>query len=710
MLTFNLINVSLTAVKYEPSVTAIGRLGPTPAAAAAAPEELIVPWRDLQEHPPLFALLSWHTRLSEFGGRAAAMEALAAWATSPPAISVKFVTGEGGVGKSRLGAELASRLQREGWAAGFVDLRSAQAFPCRKAGTLLVVDYPEEHRDGVAELLRDLAGLGRVGRIRVLFLTRRPVAAWEQVVTDCHAGTVVDLQPVDLGGLDPSSAHRLYNSALEAAAQHFTTAPPPLSEEVITAWLQEAPANDRALFLVALAVHSARHPDEAVVKYTSKEVMEALVQRELERLRPIAEDLEIEDYALARLLAMAAIADRLPLPRIQELAQDATLHLGFPAGTDVRKVLQQAGLLIEDLAYAPKPDIGAAAFVVTVLGERPETAPELVWAALQGDLEGSLERFARLSHDAEVVLGIHTHRLRAWLGAAVTGSMERCTQIRKIVFHAKPPLGWGDAAVEVGRTLLAHADRKEDKAEILINWSNHLDTVGDAPGALAASAEAVAIFRCLAAAAPTRYEPDLAVSLNNWANRLAEVGAPGALTASAEAVAIQRRLAAAVPARHEPVLAICLTVWANRLAEVGDAPGALAAIAEAVAILRRLAAAAPARYEPDLAMSLNNWANYLAAVGDAPGALAASTEAVAIRRRLAAVAPARYEPDLAKSLGTLGLALRSTGDLRKAKAAFQEAIERIRSYVEQSPPSSPHHKLLAAHEAELQKTDNMIGG
>jgi tetratricopeptide (TPR) repeat protein len=129
-----------------------------------------------------------------------------------------------------------------------------------------------------------------------------------------------------------------------------------------------------------------------------------------------------------------------------------------------------------------------------------------------------------------------------------------------------------------------------------------------------------------------------------------------------------------------------------------------------VAIFRRLAAAAPARYEPDLAMSLNNWANHLLAVWDAYGALAASTEAVTLYRRLTAAAPVRYEPALANSLGALGLAFRSTGDFRKAKAVFQEAIERIRSHAEQSPPSSPHHKLLATLEAELQKTDDMILG
>lgn len=84
---------------------------------------------------------------------------LEAWALSEPEISIKFITGEGGAGKSRLVAEFADSLSRRKWAAGFVDLRKPKAYPLGKKGTLFVIDYPEENRDGVAELLRDLAAL-----------------------------------------------------------------------------------------------------------------------------------------------------------------------------------------------------------------------------------------------------------------------------------------------------------------------------------------------------------------------------------------------------------------------------------------------------------------------------------------------------------------------------------------------------------------------
>ena len=77
-----------------------------------------------------------------------------------------------------------------------------------------------------------------------------------------------------------------------------------------------------------------------------------------------------------------------------------------------------------------------------------------------------------------------------------------------------------------------------------------------------------------------------------------------------------RRLAAANPAAHEPDLAMSLNNLSNRLAEAGRREQeALTAINDAVTIRRRLAAANPAAYEPDLASSLNNLSIRLAEAG-----------------------------------------------------------------------------------------------
>ena len=83
------------------------------------------------------------------------------------------------------------------------------------------------------------------------------------------------------------------------------------------------------------------------------------------------------------------------------------------------------------------------------------------------------------------------------------------------------------------------------------------------------------IYRRLAEASPAAFLPDLATSLNNLSNRLAEAGRPGggAGRRSAKPSSIYRRLAEANPAAFLPDLATSLNNLSNRLAEAGDRDG-----------------------------------------------------------------------------------------------------------------------------------------
>jgi len=642
----------------------------------------------------LFSLLSWHTRISEFAGRDDEMDKLKEWATSDYPVWVKFVVGDGGVGKSRLGAEFAKTMQKENWAAGFVDLRNAQAFPMKKAGTLLVIDYPEEHVSRVKELLKDLTHIGLDGRLRVLFLTRRSPDNWGEVISAANARNIVDTHPVTLGRLDVQSAKVVYDTTVREAdkeLQQYSASglgPAPIPEEAMADWLKLAPENDRALFIMAAAVHSTENPDEEVVSFSGREVVKALVEREVMRYQGIAEDrahVFKNKYALAGLLAMASIADELSVADIQNISE-SELPVGFQPDADIQGELMTAGLLIDGKVRAPKPDIVAAAFTVDVLGRRPEHAPEIVWAALKGDVGAGLERIGRLCYDTEVVLGIHEHRLSHWLAEAVEGKVEQCSELRDYLWEAHLPLGWLRTAIAVYRTLLDHAEDDEERAKLLNNLSNHLGATGDTAGALAAIQEAVVIDRRLAKANPARFEAGLATDLNNLSGRLTDTGDRAeALAAIQEAVVIYRRLAEANPSRFEPDLAMSLNNLPIRLSETGDRAGALAVIQEAVKICRRLSEADPARFEPNLASSLNNLSNRLSDTGDRARSLETIQEAVVIYRRLAEAKPARFEPDLAMSLNNLSLRLSDTGDRAAALAAIQEAVEIRRRLAEANP-------------------------
>ncbi len=241
------------------SILTIARSGgPT---LAGEPRKLSIPWReDLQEVTDVASLLSWRTYLSNFVGFDDQMDELREWTMSPPQVSLKFMVGEGGTGKTRSAAEFARSLQgRDKWAAGFVDLRKPQSYDLSKKGNLLVVDYPEEQQAAVVELLKDLAGLGSdCPRLRVLLLTRRSIEHWYDVVVDSKANTVVDMKPVVANGLSASDAYKVFCSAQDRAAKHRKTTPVPVSEEQLDAWLRLTPENDRALFVVAAGCSQRR--------------------------------------------------------------------------------------------------------------------------------------------------------------------------------------------------------------------------------------------------------------------------------------------------------------------------------------------------------------------------------------------------------------------------------------------------------------------
>ncbi|MDQ3989254.1 MAG: tetratricopeptide repeat protein, partial [Actinomycetota bacterium] len=123
--------------------------------------------------------------------------------------------------------------------------------------------------------------------------------------------------------------------------------------------------------------------------------------------------------------------------------------------------------------------------------------------------------------------------------------------------------------------------------------------------------------------------PDLAMSLNNLAIRLAEVGQRQAALAPAQQAAdTYRALAEANPEAYLPDLAASLNNLAIRLAEVGQRQAALAPAQQAADTYRALAQANPEAYLPNLAASLNNLANRLAEVGQPAKAVDAYTTSI----------------------------------------------------------------------------------
>jgi hypothetical protein len=122
------------------------------------PEPPTLPWTpNLPATGPflIFDLLSWKSRLSpSLIGREQHQQDLLSWATSGPDLRIRLLTGPGGAGKTRLAAEIAESLRKEGWHAGFTPIEAAKARPLSDKGLLLIIDYPEGWRPQIRACFR----------------------------------------------------------------------------------------------------------------------------------------------------------------------------------------------------------------------------------------------------------------------------------------------------------------------------------------------------------------------------------------------------------------------------------------------------------------------------------------------------------------------------------------------------------------------------
>ncbi|GAA0927685.1 MULTISPECIES: S1 family peptidase [Streptomyces violaceusniger group] len=190
----------------------------------------------LFEHPPRprlspSYLLSPRAEVVPFSGMHYEIDQLLAWCVSGQPADVAVVTGPGGVGKTRLAAELMRRLAHRGtqsWTTGFlVDSRAHEpSSPYRMltANTrplLLAIDYAETRIGQVEQVLDALGNARHTERVRVLLLARSIRGWWTSLsVERQHTEVMGDGVTVHLS---PTAAwHNLLpDQAIQDAADAF---------------------------------------------------------------------------------------------------------------------------------------------------------------------------------------------------------------------------------------------------------------------------------------------------------------------------------------------------------------------------------------------------------------------------------------------------------------------------------------------------------
>ena len=132
------------------------------------------------------------------------LDELLSWCNSKTNVKVRLVTGKGGTGKTRLALQLWKRLEATGWQPLWVrrgdEGRAADLVEkFKKRPVLLVVDYAET-RNGLGEMLLDVAGDPDGSDRRVVLLARGTGEWWERLINcDKRLGDILAAPPIWLG-------------------------------------------------------------------------------------------------------------------------------------------------------------------------------------------------------------------------------------------------------------------------------------------------------------------------------------------------------------------------------------------------------------------------------------------------------------------------------------------------------------------------------
>lgn len=343
---------------------------------AAAPQvlPLKLPFRPLSRNPGLFNLLAWRSRITDLIGRDAAMDTLLDWAGGD-GIDIKLVCGPGGVGKTRLAAELADRLRGQGWAAGFLDFPAfaagdkAAGVALGEQGTLIIVDYPEGNRTAIGELLEHLAGVEETPAkpLRLLLLTRGTFDQWAGDFNGTGVRDFLDEAPLLLDALPEQNPWDLYQAAVARYAAQLERPAPTVTAEDFQGWLdRDRGLHSRPLFILALALHGVQEPEAK--DYHGPTLIHELCGREQVRLERESVEAGMGAKALSQLLALAAVAGALDDELLIALAKDAaTFGMDLPAPEKIIGALDKINRLENRRLPAPVPDIVAAELTVMAL-------------------------------------------------------------------------------------------------------------------------------------------------------------------------------------------------------------------------------------------------------------------------------------------------------------------------------------------------------
>lgn len=647
-------------------------------------------------------------------GREEELDALTDWRDSKEAFGWKVVTGEGGMGKTRLAHELARQSLRDAkWDAGFLSVEDLTKFTNHSGfdewspekPTLIMVDYAAGKVEPLKNLIRGFirwAGENQekdTPPLRLLLLERHASLSegWLEALLKTGEGILGDdiqraLAPVL--ELEPpiERAESLHSAMVQIIRETFNAwhelnkNPVPEFSEPDEDQLSLLAQNTGAkpLYLQMAALQAAEQ-NRALDMYAwrRQELVESAVNREQDYIRKQSEQ-SGADGNLTDMIERAAAILCLTGPMQADdrnwldLIKNETEACGFPQiqPGEVVRILQTALGESDETTHMTSPilpDVIASAYAARIMNKRPNIREDSLTRTLElAGLRG-WENVFRIRQDT---YQLTDESVKDWVTNILAHrSTEELLILQKVIQAQNPAfVHWTAILYE---TLLKEEDQTEaERAHLYNNLGIAYSISGRREEAIEATERAVEIGERLAVSTPAAYEPDLAASLDNLGIMYNALGRrEEALKITERAVEIYDRLTASNPVTYEPDLAMSLNNLGIRYSASSQREEALEAAKRSVGIRERLAALNPTAYESDLASSLINLGSSYSALGQHEEALEVTSQAVERSEHLAASNPAVHEPCLAVSLNNLGNWYRALGRHEEAFKANERAAE-----------------------------------
>jgi len=665
-----------------------------------------------------------------FTGRGTDLDELAEWCRLPALFAARAVVGGPGAGKTRLGREIAARMNQDGWVAGFVGHANLRAGIDRLVSTsrpaLLIVDDAEARTD-VALLMGHIMARRHGPPVRCLLLIRDFVR-WRNMLQESspEIAAACTGRPLSLADLSASTAWRTQMAG--SAARDLASGLQELPDYASTSWAVREAVAARSESLPNSGLDAAHQAILATLLEDDPEAggrsAEVLLAHEERRWAWVAHECEVPVWDIRTAVAIAhchrpANAVRadtalscVPGLRGQEMEQGrrqvadwlggdlASREVGAAtwrpflssllAGTLIARTMDH-DLLTDMLGVLDLPEAAQALLILArasvpasavaqdlrdalaaVVIENPRAlGPAAAAAAALDPLDALIAPLAalvqRVDLEPVVISGI-TRAIPAVRGV-----------LNDIAISAH------QSTIERMRGPAADAGPPQPAlAAELICLGRRLAATGATDLAIGATREAAGIYRDLSVNSPATFRPSWGAALLDLAGWLE----PGAAVESAsQAVKLHRELADVDPPRFLPELASSLLRLGSCAEDARETDAAERAQAESVRVYRGLCQAGSAVHRGALAAALELWTRSLDRTGQPDAAAAAAEELAAVYAELSEMYPASYLHLQAAALDQLSERRAARGEQEAALAASESAVHL--------------HRLLAAGSPDL---------